>query len=244
MTEIVIVDDDAFARTGLRVYLESLRYCVREAGDVQTAWEMILSAPPQTAVIDIRLPLTAQLQPPPTEPNGIMLAKKIKQAFPTMGIVLLSAHEEYEREVIRLVQQHVRSIAFLYKGGDMTQLQTALVEVMAGRTLFQRDVANKFVLETAVRTHFQEEETFWIDQALAEFENLSAREQGVAHLLAASYSSEYIAQHLGLSRGSVDNVVSRVYLKLGLADMKQEESGLRPLPILIKTCLLYDIRAQ
>lgn len=244
MTDVIVVDDDAFARMGLRLYLESLRYQVREARDVQTAWEMAVAQPPQTAVIDIRLPLTEQNPHLPVKPNGIALAQKLKQTYPTIGIVLLSAHEEYEREVIRLAQQHVRSIAFLHKGGDMTQLQTALVEVRAGRTLFQGEIANKYVLETAVRTHFQQEEIFWIDQALVEFENLTPREQEVAHLLAAAYDSEHIARQLGLSRGSVDNLISRVYVKLGLADMKQEEVGLRPLPILIKTCLLYDIRFQ
>lgn len=246
MADIVVVDDDAFTRHGLRAYLESLQYQVREAGDIQTAWELFLAAPPQAAIIDVRVPLTAaaSMGKPPTEPNGIALAQKLKQSYPTMGIVLFSAHEAYEREVIRLAQQYMRSIAFLHKGGDMRQLHVALTEVMAGRTLFQADLVNRYVLETAVRTHFQSEESLWIDQALSEFEHLTPREQEVAHLLAASYQSEHIAQRLSLSKGSVDNLVSRIYIKLGLSDMKQETAGLRPLSILIKACLLHDIREQ
>ena len=51
MTEkILVVDDDPFARSGLRLYLETLNYRVFEAGDVQTAWDLALAAPPQTAV--------------------------------------------------------------------------------------------------------------------------------------------------------------------------------------------------
>lgn len=49
MADILVVDDDPFARSGLRLYLESLRYRVFEAGDAQTAWELTLAAPPQTA---------------------------------------------------------------------------------------------------------------------------------------------------------------------------------------------------
>jgi DNA-binding NarL/FixJ family response regulator len=137
---ILLVDDDAFARQGLRLYLESLHYQVLEAGHVQTAWDLVLADPPQTAVIDIRLPLTNKQQPiPPTEPTGIALTQQFKKNYPTMSIVLLSAHEEYEREVIQLAQQYMRSIAFLHKGGDMGRLETALAEVQAGRTFFQQD---------------------------------------------------------------------------------------------------------
>lgn len=243
MATILLIDDDAFARQGLRLYLESLHYQVQEAGDVQSAWDLVLASPPQTAVIDIRLPLTNKHpSAPPTEATGIALTQQIKKNYPTMSIVLLSAHEEYEREVIQLAQQYMRSIAFLHKGGDMGRLETALAEVQAGRTFFQQDVVNKYVLETAVRAHLQPDEIPWIDTALAEFEQLPPREREIAHLLAASYDSNYIAQTLNLNKGSVDNVISRIYTRLGLVDMKNEAPGLRPLPILVKTCLLHDIR--
>lgn len=246
MTEILVVDDDAFARSGLRLYLESLDYRVREAGDAQTAWDAVQSSPPQTAVIDIRLPLdnTRQHAVPPTEPHGIALARQLKKNYPTLGIIMLSAHEQYEREVIQLAQQYFRSIAFLHKGGDMSKLKTALTEVQAGRTLFQQDIVNKYVLETAVRAHLHPGETPWIDQALAEFARLAPREQQIAHLVAAAFTPEAIAKQLKLTKGSVDNAISRVYARLGLADLKHDDMGLRPLPILIKTCFLHDIRSQ
>ena len=246
MADILVVDDDAFVRSGLRSYLESLHYQVREAGDIQSAWELVLNAPPQTAIIDIRLPLHAHTpnSTPPREPHGIAFAQKLKQSYPTMGIILLSAHEEYEREVIQLAQQYMRSIAFLHKGGDMSRLEIALQEVQAGRTVFQSEIVNRYVLETAVRSHLSANEIFWIDQAMAEFGTLSPREEEIAYLLAAAYTPETIAEQANLTKGSVDNIISRVYFKLGLADMKQRDKGLRPLPILTKTCLLLDIRAQ
>ncbi len=241
--DIVLIDDDLFARSGLSTYLQGLGYMPRAAGDVQTAWEMVVNQPPPTAVIDIRLPLTpAEVGDATPEPHGLALTQRIKKAFPTMGIVLLSAHQEYEREVIQMAQRFMRSIAFLHKGGDMSRLNFALQEVQAGRTIFQSELVNRYVLETAVRTHFDPQEIYWIDQALAGFDTLSPRETEIAHLLAAAYAPDTIAQRLNLSKGSVDNVIARIYLKLGLSDMKQDDVGLRPLPILIKTCLLHDIR--
>ncbi|MFN2104612.1 MAG: response regulator [Candidatus Promineifilaceae bacterium] len=246
MTDILVIDDDAFARSGVRSYLEAMHYRVREAGDVQTAWQLVLDSPPQTAIVDIRLPLYADHRnsSPPTEPHGIALAQKLKQSYPTMGIILLSAHEKYEQEVIQLAQQYVRGIAFLHKGGDMSRLEITLEEVQAGRTIFQSEIANRYILETAVRSHLSAGETYWIDQALAELDTLSPREKEIAYLLAAAYTPAAIAERTNLTKGSVDNIISRVYLKLGLAEMKQEAPDLRPLPIITIACLLHDIREQ
>ncbi|HRQ39218.1 MAG TPA: response regulator transcription factor [Chloroflexota bacterium] len=243
MPDVLVVEDDAFTRSGICRYLHALGYQPREAGDVQTAWELALAAPPPTAVIDIRLPLTAAGNGlPPTKANGIDLTLRLKKSFPTLGVVLLSAHHEYEREVIQMAQRFMRSIAFLHKGGDMFRLEWALQEVQNGRTLFQSDLVNKTVLETAVRTHFTAAESDWIDQALDELPHLSPRELEIAHSLAAAYTPEAIAARLSLSKGNVDNVISHIYVKLGLAEMKEEGVGLRPLPILVKACLLADIR--
>ncbi|MFZ1398799.1 MAG: response regulator transcription factor [Candidatus Promineifilaceae bacterium] len=244
MPQILVVDDDVFARNGLRMYLESLGYQVSEAETVQSAWEYVLTAVPHLAVIDVLLPLQSNgcSTPPPTQPHGIELARRLKKSYPTMGIVLLSAHQEFEKDVLQLAQQPLRSIAFLHKGGDMARLQVALEEVQAGRTLFAQESINKFALATAVSTHFTPDERPWIEQAVAEFKFLSPREQEIAHLLSASHSSEHIAERLGLSKGSVDNIISRLYGRLGLTDMKADAPGLRPLPILIKACLLYDIQ--
>lgn len=243
MLNILVVDDDAFARNGLRLYLESLNYQVTEADNVQAAWEMILSVPPAMAVIDVLLPLQAngRSAPPPLEPHGLDLTRRLKRSYPTMGIVLLSAHQEFEKQVFQLVREHMRSIAFLHKGGDMARLSVALQEINAGRTLVEAGI-NKYALATAVSSHFSCDETPWIEQAAQELGQLSSREQEIVHLLSASFSPEHIAERLGLTKGSVDNIISRVYGRLGLADMKTEEPGLRPLPILIKACLLYDIQ--
>lgn len=243
MPDVLVVDDDAFTRSGICGYLRALGCQTREAGDVQTAWELALASPPPTAVIDIRLPLSpAEANTLPTAANGIDLTLRLKKSFPTLGVVLLSAHARYEQEVIRLAQRFMRSIAFLHKGGDMSRLEWALKEVQNGRTLFQSDLVNPYVLETAVRTHLTPDESYWIDQALTELPHLSIRELEITHLLAAAYTPEAIAARLYLSKGNVDNVISRIYARLGLADMKEEGVGLRPLPILVKACLLADIR--
>ncbi len=242
MSKVLIVEDDAFARNGIQTYLESLGYMTAEAENVQKGWEMAVEWQPETAVIDIRLPLDHSHTGPTVEPHGIALALRLKKAFPTLPIVLLSAHEKYEQEVIQMARRHVRGIAFLHKGGDMTRLHSAIVEVQAGRAVFNRSIVNKYVVETAVSSQFGEEERPYINQAVAEFPTLSPREQEIAHLIAAAHTPQSVAAHLHLSQSSVENRITHIYQKLGLTTMKTDNPTLRKLPILVKACLIYDIK--
>jgi len=242
MSKVLIVEDDAFARNGIHTYLGSLGYVTADAATVQTGWEMAVAWQPETAVIDIRLPLNADHTGPTLEPHGIDLALRLKKTFPTLSIVLLSAHEKYEHEVIQMAQRHIRGIAFLHKGGDMTRLHSAIVEVRAGHAVFNRSIVNKYVVETAVSSQFGEEERPFVAQAVAEFVNLSPREQEIAHLIAASHTSQSVAERLHITQGSVENRITYIYRKLGLTDMKTNAPTLRQLPVLVKACLIYDIK--
>ncbi|MCZ7665830.1 MAG: hypothetical protein M5U34_00635 [Chloroflexi bacterium] len=81
--DIVIVDDDAFARSGLCTYLQSLGCAPRTAGDVPKRLGLILTQPPPTAVIDIRLPSPPQkLAASPPNPMAWHSANASKKPSP------------------------------------------------------------------------------------------------------------------------------------------------------------------
>lgn len=240
--DVLVVDDDAFTRQGICVYLESLHFCAEQAGSAAAGWQMALERPFPLAIIDILLPDNEQEKGIPQHPHGITLAVKLKEAFPTMGVVLLSAHARFEREVIGLAQQFMRSVAFLHKGGEMSRLPVALKQVQAGRTFLPPEGVNRVVVETAVKKHIGRDELPWVEHTLSQLPQLTPREQDIGWLLATSYTPEAIAQQLYLAKGSVENHITQIYRKLGLADIREEGTDLRPLPILVKACLLYDIR--
>lgn len=243
--DILVVDVDAFSRHGIRCYLQSFGYTVLEASDVQSGWDSALKNPPQVAIVTVCLPSTTdgnRATPPGT--NGIGLILRLKQIYPAMGLVVMSNSQLDEQEAYHLTQRYTNSIAFLHKGEKVTQLLYALEQVKNGRNLFQHNVMNKYAGETSVRNHMSKDETYWIDLALMELPLLSPREKEVADLLSTSHTAENIASLLGLTKGSIDNIISRIYHKLGLADMRKETPELRPLPILVKACLLNDIRHQ
>ncbi len=246
MQRALVVDDNAFQRNGISSYLTARGYAVEQASNAQTGWELALSFPPTLAVLDILIHDRRDISDtiPPREPHGIELAQRLKQAFPTVGILIMSAHPDYEQEIMRLTEQNLRGIAFLHKTGPSDRIEIALREVEAGRNLYQTDIPSPFVLETFVRQQFHDDEAFWVDQALLGFETLSPRELEIAHLVANSFNSDAIAEHVNLSKGTVDNIISNIYTKLGLSDLRQQSRHLRPLAILIKACMLYDIRSN
>ncbi len=240
--DILVVDDDAFTRQGVCAYLESLHFCTEQAGNAASGWQRAQERPFPLAILDILLPADEQEKGIPQQPHGITLALKLKEAFPTMGVVVLSAHARFEREVIDLAQHFMRSVAFLHKGGEMSRLPMVLKQVQAGRTFLPPEAVNRMVVETAVKKQIGRDELPWVEHTLNQLPQLTPREQDIAWLLATSYTPEAIAQRLYLTKGSIENHITQIYRKLGLADMREAEVDLRPLPILVKACLLDDIR--
>ena len=60
MTDVLVVDDDAFTRQGVCAYLESLHFGVGQAGDAAMGWQMALARHFPLAIINILLPADNQ----------------------------------------------------------------------------------------------------------------------------------------------------------------------------------------
>ena len=114
---VLIVDDDAFNREGMHLYLTRHGFAVAEAGDEATALALARQQRFDIAVLDIAIPQHPNQRAHSTHSTGIRLARRLKQHDPRIGIVLFSAYEDRGQEVLKLMEEVGTSgLAYVLKG--------------------------------------------------------------------------------------------------------------------------------
>lgn len=243
---ILLVDDDAFNREGLRLYLEQEGFAILEAGDAATAWQMLgaseTGAPAaDAAVVDISLPAEPGQKAQTGYSAGIQLAGRIKDAYPAFGVVLFSAYEDRGAEVLNLIQEGRRGLAYKLKGCQPAALLAALRGVMAGQVIIDPDVTNVHSLADRLVARLTPEERPFVETAAVLLSQLTPREREVADRLAAAHNNEGIAHALVIEPKSVENNISRIYDKLRLNDAPHH---LRRAVLLAKACMIHDLQGR
>ena len=236
---LLIVDDDAFMRSGLRLFLESRGYSVEETGDVWEAWARLRAQPPAAAVVDLSLPADEHGQAAPAV--GLSFVAQLKAEYPSLGVVILSAYEYYLEDVLAIIRGGARGLAYMLKGRRSAGLLTALERVLAGHVEIDPEVrVERPALAREILAQLTPEERPWVEQALARFDDLTPQEARAAHLLAASCNTQGVAQRLGIQRA--DTLITRVYNTLGLDELAEAAPDLRQVALLIKTCQIRDLQ--
>jgi len=206
---VVIADDQALLRTGLRKILESEPdlEVVGEAADGGQAVEACLALRPDVVLMDVRMPRI----------DGLEATRQL--AGKTRVLILTTFDlNEYVFEALR-----VGASGFLLKDAPADQLVTGIRVVAAGDALLAPSVTRRLIEEFALRPrpHTRPEQ----------LEALSPRELEVLTLVARGLSNTEVAGELCLSDATVKTHVSRILQKLGLRDRVQAvvlayESGL------------------
>src|SRR5918996_560906 len=108
---LILADDDVLLREGIASLLGNAGYdIVGQAGDAASLIDMVREQPPELVVIDIRMP-------PSHTTEGLEAARTIRNDFPEVGILLLSAHVEVET-ALDLLEEGER-IGYLLKSRVM-----------------------------------------------------------------------------------------------------------------------------
>lgn len=237
-TLVLIVDDNAFNRQGLRDYLILHRFTVIEAGDQRTAWERIQQARPRVAVIDLVIPETPDVRVRPHETRGILLAQQIRSFTPDTAIVLFSAYEDRGPEVAALIEQGSGGLAYLLKGCPAESLLNAIDMTLQGRIVIDPEVGQPSRLAQLFLARMDPLERSWVEEGLRRLEELSARERAIAEHVRNARNIKAIAHALNLAEQTIENSISRIYEKLGINCAARE---LRPLVLLVKILQLNDL---
>jgi DNA-binding NarL/FixJ family response regulator len=210
---VVLVDDQAMVRTGLRMVLaaEPDIEVVGEAADGVAGVRVVTELEPDVVLLDVRMPGM----------DGLEAARRIlATGLPTRVIVLTTFDEdEYVAAALRAGVS-----GFLLKVGPPEDLVVAVRTVAAGQGLLDPAVTLRVIESFAAAPS--------PDPARAgQLAQLTERETDVLGLVAAGLTNAEIAARLYLGEATVKTHVSRVLLKLGLRDRVQAvafayESGL------------------
>lgn len=210
--ELIIVDDQALARAGLRMILEGqpdLRI-VGEGSDGAEAISLVRRLRPTVAILDVRMPRI----------DGLEATRRMRVAAePATRILILTTFDldEYAFEALR-----AGASGFLLKDAPAEDIVHAVRTVARGDATLAPAVTRRLVEHYAARPR---------PQAFAALATLTARELEVLQLLAVGGSNAEIGDRLALSEATVKTHVGRVLDKLGVRDRVQAviyayESGL------------------
>lgn len=200
-TRILLADDHALVRRGLRLVLDSEPdlEVVGEAGNGAEAIQLALEIDVDLAILDISMPRM----------TGLRAVAELRQRKPALRTLMLSMHENerylYEalkagasgyvlksvadRDLVEACRAAMRGEAFLYPGGETSMIRDFLRQAReAGSVESQRE------------------------------DPLTSREQEVVKLIAESYSTRQIADALVISEKTVDRHRTNILEKLGMHD--------------------------
>ncbi|MGY1689337.1 response regulator [Geodermatophilus sp. SYSU D01105] len=210
---VVLVDDQAMVRTGLRMVLaaEPDIEVVGEAADGAAGVRVVTDTRPDVVLLDVRMPGM----------DGLEAARRIVAAELPTRIVVLTTFDEDEYVAAAL---RAGVSGFLLKVAPPEDLVAAVRTVAAGHGLLDPAVTLR-VIESFATAPAPD------PVRAGELAQLTDRETDVLALVAEGLSNAEIAARLYLGEATVKTHVSRVLLKLGLRDRVQAvafayESGL------------------
>ena len=193
MYRLLMVDDHALVRRGLRSILEEDLPGVRveEAGDAREGLAALRRDPADAVVLDIGLP----------DRNGLDLLKRIRQEWPQLPVLVLSMYDEqqYGLRVMR-----AGASGYLTKSSAPENLVLAIQRVLHGGRYVSPSLAE------SLASHLSGEEQ------VEPHSRLSDREFQVLRLIASGHSVSEIARALCLSVKTVSTHRTRLLKKMQL----------------------------
>ena len=197
---ILLVDDHALVRSGVRAYLETQPelVVVGEAGSGQEAVQQAAEYAPDVVLMDLVMPGM----------DGVEATRRVREASPrTQVVVLTSFHED--THIFPAIK--AGAISYLLKDIGPAKLAEAIRAAARGEAILHPKVAARLMQELrGNRT-----------QAINPYTELSEREQEVLRLIAEGMSNAEMAEKLVLSEKTVKSHVSNILNKLHLADRTQ-----------------------
>ena len=200
---ILIVDDHALVRSGLRTILDTEPdiEVVGEAGDGHAALELAQELLPDVVLMDINM----------GDWDGVTATRRVRNYVPSARVIVLTNYDEDD-----LVFSSIRAGAsgYLLKEVTAQQLTNSIRTVADGFSLIYPSVARRVLDEFGqLRTTPTSDDDVYSD--------LTPREREVLRLVASGRANKEIGAQLGISERTVKTHISNIFSKLELTDRTQ-----------------------
>lgn len=197
---VLLVDDHAMFRAGVRAELGDSVEVVGEADNVEAAVELICERLPGVVLLDVHLP----------GGGGQAVLREVRPEHPEIHFLALSVSDAPE-DVIAVIRAGARGYVTKTISGE--ELRHAIRQVEAGDAVFSPRLAG-FVLDAFADGANGVIPTEGLDP---ELDLLSPREREVLRLIARGYTYKEVARELVISAKTVETHVSSVLRKLQLS---------------------------
>ncbi|HET90845.1 MAG TPA: response regulator transcription factor [Chloroflexi bacterium] len=189
-TRVLLADDHALVRTGIRNALQELSdlTIVGEVGDGPALDAALEAVQPDLLIVDLHMPDFAPLD----------ALRRIQSRYPDLSIFVISAYDDdvYVQGVLGIGVD-----GYHLKDQPLSDLKLAVQRVLAGERWISSPLLDKLVQYTG---------------ACAVLPALTIRQRDLLRLLQQGLDNQSIAQRLGLSVKTVENHLTRLYRRLGV----------------------------
>jgi DNA-binding NarL/FixJ family response regulator len=196
MIRVLLVDDQAIIRDGLRALLEMQEdiQVVGEAANGQEALDRSLALRPDLVLMDIRMPVM----------DGVEAVRAIKNSCPDTIVIMLTTFDDDEYIINAMTYG---ASGYLLKDIGSEKLIESIRDGMDGGIILPGRVAAKITSRLAQGS-----------TASVTLNDFTEREIDIIRLLTQGKNNKEIADSLFLSIGTVKNYISQIYFKIDVSE--------------------------
>jgi len=201
--QVFILSQQVLFRQGMEHSLSS-RDEVEISGNTEISDEVLLTIenlPPDVAIVDIDAP----------SDSGLMMARKIKQRLPNIGMIVLTSSPSDEQLFQALKAQ---AAAYLNKEVTPDHLVSTIEQVARGQHPINESLNTRPSVANQVLQQFQE--LSWRSESQAFLSPLTKRETEILNYMAQGHLNKQIAIKLGISEQTIKNHVTSILRKLNV----------------------------
>ena len=199
MIDVIVADDQALVRSGIRSLLSLSREIevVAEASDGEETLRAVRSTKADVLLLDVRMP----------KKGGLEVLEEMRGIASAPAAILLTTFDD---DAVAMAGIKLGARGFLLKDVSLEQLTHAIRTVAAGGTVWSPAVTERVLRGIARNPPGFEASTVP--------EPLTRREREVLRLMAGGSNNKEIAGALGAAEGTVKNHASSIFAKLGVRD--------------------------